>query len=68
MLLEGFRYPSVDLKFHRNYQERSQLSEKRTNTYNSFLKILDRLLKERTLKEQKLLEKKIKIRNSFLLS
>jgi hypothetical protein len=33
-----------------------------------FLKILERLLKERTWKEQKLLEKSVKIRNAFLLS
>ena len=35
---------------------------------HGFLKILKRLLKERTWKEQKSLEKNVKIRNAFLLS
>ena len=35
---------------------------------HGFLKILKRLLKERTWKEQKSLEKNVKIRNAFLFS
>ena len=49
-----------------NYQKQSHNFKKERNKYNPFLKILERLLKERTRNQWKLLEKNIKIRNAFL--
>ena len=40
-----------------NDQERSHRSEKKTNAQNAFVKILDRLVKERNGTELELLEK-----------
>ena len=63
-LVEGSFFPENE----QNDQERYHRSEKKTNAQNVFLKILERLVKERKGAERELLEKNGIILKAFLFS